>query len=106
MLVAPGADMETKSVHGATPLHQAAGLGQVEAVRVLVELGANLGARTEAGETSVQLSLSCGHHAAALVLKGLQSPIRSKKKAETKVPSARDAAASTQCGGAFDSAAL
>ena len=47
--VALGADMEAEDAAGGTPLRQAAGKGQVEAIRALVELGADIDARTDDG---------------------------------------------------------
>ena len=77
-LVALGANKEAKNADGATPLYSAAASGQVEA---LVELGADIDAHMEDGETPLQISLRFNHHAAAQVLKALQRPIRMKKKA-------------------------
>ena len=45
-MVASGADMDMPDVHGHTPLHMAAGKGQVEVLKVLLEAGADKEAKT------------------------------------------------------------
>jgi len=91
VLVALGADKEAKDAAGATPLHQAAANGHVEAVKALVALGADIDAQTEDGETPLEASVRFNHHAAAQVLKALQRPIRMKKKTVTKVAPTQEA---------------
>ena len=53
-----GADLEPRNAGGATPLHVAAAVGNVEAIAALAAAGADLEARTESGGTPL--------HAAAL----------------------------------------
>ena len=50
----------------------------------LVELGVDIDAQTEDGETPLQVSLRFNQHGAAQVLRALQPPIRMKKKAVPK----------------------
>jgi ankyrin repeat protein len=57
-LVAAGADVEQQGDRGARPLHVAAGNGQAEAIKVLVQLGVNKEAKTAGGMTAL-------HHQAA-----------------------------------------
>jgi ankyrin repeat protein len=52
-----GADKEATDADGWRPLHVAAGHGQVEVVTTLVELGADIGAMTDNGETPLQLNI-------------------------------------------------
>ena len=76
-------------INGFTPLHSAAGHGHVEVVTTLVELGADIGALTEDGETPLQISIDCGHHHVARVLRGahaLERSARTKKEAAAKKP--------------------
>jgi hypothetical protein len=73
-------------INGFTPLHSAAGHGHVEVVTTLVELGADIGALTEDGETPLQISIDCGHHHVARVLRALERSARTKKEAEAKKP--------------------
>ena len=86
VLVAAGANKEskTKGPNGRTPLHSAALNGHVEAIRALVELGADIDAQADNGETPLQASVRFNLHEAAQVLKALQPPIRTKKKAVPK----------------------
>ena len=51
-----------------TPLHVAAATNQVEAVRQLLELGADLAARTSTGLTPLAVARQRGHEAAATLL--------------------------------------
>jgi len=98
VLVALGANKESKADNGGTPLHDAAFNGQVEAIRALVELGADIDAQTDNGETPLQLALRLNHHQAAQVLKAMQPPIRTKKKAVTKTePPTQEAIDEAEC---------
>jgi ankyrin repeat protein len=54
-----GADKEATTSGGGRALHWAAVKGHVETMRVLVLLGANVGARTGAGETALQVIQRC-----------------------------------------------
>jgi hypothetical protein len=47
---------KAKDARGGTPLHIAAGMGNVEAVTVLAQLGADIAARMDGGDTSLQAS--------------------------------------------------
>jgi len=46
--------------HGRTPLHLAAGMGQVDVARMLVERGADMSAQDEHGRTPLHLAASRG----------------------------------------------
>ena len=102
MLVELGVDIEAKDDRAGTPLHFAADRGQVEAIKVLVQLGAQLGAQDASGETALQTCVRCGHHQAAQVLRELERAARARKAAATKertqqaarqdTPEAREAA--------------
>jgi hypothetical protein len=55
-------------------------------VTTLVELGADIGALTEDGQTPLQLSIRFGHHHVARVLRELERSARTKKEAAAKKP--------------------
>jgi ankyrin repeat protein len=88
-LVELGADTEASAVGGLRPMHTAAWQGHVAVVTALVELGADIGALTEDRQTPLQLSIRCGHHHVARVLRdalALERSARTKKEAEAKKP--------------------
>jgi ankyrin repeat protein len=60
LLVAAGVNLE-KLENGMSPLHLAAGNGQVETVKVLVELGADKNAHTAGGMTPLHMAAVEGH---------------------------------------------
>jgi ankyrin repeat protein len=62
---------EAKNVKGATALHWAADNGHVEAIKVLVAMGAQVDAPNTRGDTPLQVSVRMGHHQAAQVLREL-----------------------------------
>jgi ankyrin repeat protein len=74
VLVEVGADLEASYPDGPRmrPLHEAACNGHVAEVKALVELGADIGALTNSGETPLQLSIRCGHHHVARVLRAAE----------------------------------
>ena len=84
-----GVNKEAKDDQGRTPLHHAAAKGHVEEgdgcgmIKVLVEMGAELGAQTAAGETALPVSIRMGHHQAAQVLRQLERTARTQKEAAT-----------------------
>jgi ankyrin repeat protein len=55
-----------------TPLHGAAQNGQVEMVRLLLEHGADLGARAADGRSALDFALENGHQAAADLLRQVE----------------------------------
>ena len=68
-LVAAGADVdEQRGEARSMPLHWAAHVGQVEVMRVLVELGANKDAKCAGGATPLHHAARTGHAAAVSVL--------------------------------------
>jgi ankyrin repeat protein len=75
--------MEAKAVDGITPLLMAAAKGQVEAIKALVLLGADMDAKAVNGETPLQLGVRLGHHQAAQVLRELERTARTQKAAAT-----------------------
>ena len=67
--LAAGLDPNTVlDVSGATPLHIAAAEGDTELVDVLLEAGADLGARTRHGRTPLDVATAHGHTEAAAAL--------------------------------------
>jgi hypothetical protein len=56
----------------------------VEVLTAPAELGADIGALNGGGETPLRLSIRCGHHQAAQVLKELERSARTKKEAAAK----------------------
>ena len=55
---------------------------RVEAVTVLAQLGADIAARTGAGETTLQASIRNGHHQVAQVLRELERELESAARAQ------------------------
>ena len=53
-----GADFNATTYSGCTPLHIAAGRGQIEIVAYLVSMGADPVAHTDEGDTALDLSAS------------------------------------------------
>jgi hypothetical protein len=84
-----GVNKEAKDDQGRTPLHHAAAKGHVEEgdgcgmIKVLVKMGAELGAQTAAGEAALPVSIRMGHHQAAQVLRELERTARAQKVAKT-----------------------
>jgi hypothetical protein len=58
----------------------------VEVVTALVELGADIGALTNSGETPLQVSIRRGHYQVSQVLRELERSARTKKEAAAKKP--------------------
>jgi ankyrin repeat protein len=69
-----GVNVDERDAHGDAALHWAANNGRVEALRVLVELGADKDAKTARGKTPLHLAAAMGHVEAikALVQLGAQ----------------------------------
>ena len=71
MLIDAGADIDTKSNSGGSPLHFACEQGVLDVVKMLVEAGAGVRAQTDAGETCLILAARCGHTDIVRYLVGL-----------------------------------
>jgi ankyrin repeat protein len=56
LLVSKGANVNTKTNDGATPLHVAAAAGNVEVTKLLVSKGANVNAKTNDGQTPLAIA--------------------------------------------------
>ncbi|MBC6437486.1 MAG: ankyrin repeat domain-containing protein [Rhodobacteraceae bacterium] len=54
--IAAGANVNARLLIGTTPLHYAAGHGTPEAVRALIDAGADMAARTEDGQAPADLA--------------------------------------------------
>jgi hypothetical protein len=75
LLLRAGADVNYRSIGGATPLHDACHSGRVDAAEVLIAAGANLEARTNAGSTPLRIAIVNGHREVALTLLRAGAPI-------------------------------
>jgi ankyrin repeat protein len=71
LLLAFGADPDQRGINDYTPLHHAAGLGRLDAVRCLLRSGADARLRTRIDdlETACELAESAGHAEIARVLR-------------------------------------
>ena len=65
---APLRDVNQRGIGGSTPLYVAAIWGDLEAVRLLIEAGANVNARNEDGETALHWAASDGNRELAVLL--------------------------------------
>ena len=70
VLIARGADVNATQAGGYTPLHQAAAAGLEELTRLLLEAGANRGARCHQGKTPADYARERGHDGLAAMLEG------------------------------------
>jgi hypothetical protein len=84
-----GADKYVSDADGWRPLHVAAWQGQVAVVTTLVELGANIGAVLDSGETPLQLSIRYGHHHVAQVLRSARNQRRRRPSSPRRRPLSR-----------------
>ena len=71
--VSSGIDVNTRDPrqvvgHGNSPLHDAANVGSLSVVRVLLELGADVNARCNSGWTPLLRACNAGHDAVAKAL--------------------------------------
>ena len=71
VLIDAGADLHTKGEDGCLPLHTACILGALDVVKMLVEAGASVRARTDVGETSFTMAAGYGHTETVRYLLGL-----------------------------------
>ena len=71
LLVARGADINSRTKNGTTPLHTAALYGQAEAVEYLVGKGADINAQSVSGATPLQLATAANDKKIAARLKEL-----------------------------------
>ncbi len=62
------ADVHTRDLYGATPLHVAATAGDLEAIRLLVVAGADIDAQGEHAHTPLMDAVQQGHAEAAKLL--------------------------------------
>jgi len=56
-------------IEGSVPLHQAAEMGNVEGIRILLESKAKVDALTRDGQTALNLAEKLGHSSASLLLR-------------------------------------
>jgi len=86
MLIARGADVNSKTGSGRTPLHVAAERGNADAVRVLVNRDADFSARDRSRRTALDAALKCkSTDAGDLLLAKGASP--SSSKLQSSAPS-------------------
>jgi len=71
-LIAHGADLNAKQAGGYTALHQGASAGKTEAVKVLMNAGADPTVRCDAGKTPADYAEAKGHHSLANLLRETQ----------------------------------
>jgi ankyrin repeat protein len=71
-LASVGARTDIPGTTGLTPLHWAAGWGNLETVRALIELGADPGARNAFDQTAASVASLHGRHDVAAYLNGLK----------------------------------
>jgi ankyrin repeat protein len=65
LLIAHGADPNSRTVNGSTALHQASKFGRIEIVRLLIEHGANVEVKNDEGETPLDILVLSGEHVAS-----------------------------------------
>lgn len=72
LLLAGGADPDARGINDFTPVHLAAVRGDVEALRLLAEAGADLSLRTRIDDqtTALEEAIRCGHREAVAFLQG------------------------------------
>ena len=56
-LIARGANVNCRGEQGGTPLHEAAGNGQIEFAKLLLDHGANVNAKDDNGKTPLTIAL-------------------------------------------------
>jgi ankyrin repeat protein len=68
LLAQKGIDVNIGDAEGASPLHAAAGAGQLEPVRLLISRGALVNARATSGDTPLHYAARMGHAAIVIAL--------------------------------------
>ena len=85
VLLEHGADANLRSHgHGWTPLHEAAAAGWTQAVRLLLEAGADAECRTEEGSDAENLAHACGHLELAALLPDLTMRVAGEKRPDAR----------------------
>ena len=81
--------MNTPAYDGYTPLHEAVHTGQVEAIRVLCELGANLYARDRLDRTPLFMAVNKGNQKVVKLLRKLGADMHEESVLGTAVEEAQ-----------------
>jgi ankyrin repeat protein len=82
LLLSAGARHDIPGTTGLTPLHWAAGWGKLATVKVLVNAGADVGAKNEFGRTPAEVAREHGHVETAAFLDA--SPLTARSTATRK----------------------
>jgi uncharacterized protein len=80
LLIANGADPNTREQSGFTPLHMAAQSGNLDIIRALIYGGADLDSRSDDGKLAVDMALDTNQEASArLLLEGITRRTRARR---------------------------
>lgn len=63
-----GANLNARGERGSTPIHEAALQGHAEAVKVLINLGADLGVLNHYSETALEVAFNAGNQDILMIL--------------------------------------